>query len=1489
MGLRPRTARRLALVAAVFIVFVVGGVALLTVPRWQRSRSLAEFERSGMVAHEEGRHHEAVTLLSRHIRGMGERPVDPDVRLALARSRAHWEVSDGGHVRAAVAMYRAYLRERPDDESASRELVALFTRAGMWLEARDLAARLRDEEVARAADDMLPVLRDEAKARFQIDPDDPVIAEIEARLLGAADPNFSDAWAAIARRSAGDVAGVRAVVERYAAAAPDSLGARVLVILEGGLDDEGQARPALADVSGKLAEAMGLDPATGLWADKSVLTDAELARVLVRAFDLGGRKDWSIRVLELATDSLSEVEFPRTLARRLFWTGKTEELSGMEAADSNGVLIPDVLGYQALTALNAGDEKKLGDLTAGIESVQHEFRAKAWLDLLVAKRALNAGEAVEARAMVSKAIDRYPYEPTFRLIAGDVQAQLGRSGEAIESWALATDLAQPVVWTDPQFRRVAELLRLGRASEAGDVVRELVVLAPNNLGVLSLSVRVSAALARSGLISEAEIDRAIRLAQIIRPVLGEAQSSDIGLSIALLHAASGDLKAARTELAGVLSSPAGSALQVRAMEIDRRFGLGLAAELGRTALPERIDNPGLAVRSALTYVLGDAEGRDGRVEEAADMLERGLEASEPGDRLAWLRAIASFQDHVSPETAAGAWKAAIEADPTNIDLLTEAASSEALGYDRDFVDRTIGKVVDLTASQGRTLPSHLRIAKARSVFGRAPTRANREEAVAILRSVVASEPRNITARTTLANMLRHECSPELEDDDRFEPDISGAIEQYLAAAAQIEGPEALGYLFEAADLHTRIGEPDAAREVLLDVFTRVQNDPAAQQRVAEEMRDLGAGRDAARILDTVFADAQGPGRIGTGLLLVKTYITLNDPTRALEVLDDLRDEPSMTVDQVLELARLFAQAGRGDDAAAVVSAGSGYGLSETDAQVVAARFAVSFGDLARAEEILGALVKAEPGRADHWVELTRILFEQGKKGEAAANAEAGLAVHPDSVDLRYWRELALGNTAAALEHAVSDADPRVRLAVKGVEDYERRKATLDRAQRLAELGVLAGSFPENSAVLKYTLRERQGLRDRPEGLAADAATASRRFPDDTDLLRIATQTSLATNPADALAFAAAWRGRAGGSPLEPDIYAAQARQLLGDHSGAAELLAPYLPSAMADPENPYYQQVLLTHARSDIRLNGARPVRDRIEPLAAASLAVRSTIWLDLAATSVPDAATAASWLRAADGWEMAEFQPRVANAWARAADRFPQQGGPLWQGALDAAEKALLTTPGSTEAAGARATALSHIAESKPGPEAPGWFARAAEAALKAARLEPANLNWLFLAAGSASEAGDDAAAEKHYRALLNEPTCTGLFAAAVRNNLAILLSRTSPTQARLSEALGLVNAAIAEEGDIGAFYETRGWVHHAMGHFSEALADFDRVVQIEPASLAGWVGLAVARRSGPNPDQAGSDAALDQVSRLSAGSELEPSVARRLSAAGLSLMSDN
>lgn len=1462
MGLRPKTARRLTLIGVFLSIVVFGGIAVLTVPKWQRGRQIESFKRDGLRAHQEGRHHVAVPLLNRHTKAVGEENAAPEVLLSLARSQAELEARRDNHINVAVSRFRAYLRLVPDDIGARRELLSLLVEGRRWDEAVDLAERI-NTDLTPGSEEEIQALRDEWAAQVRENPDSQRVGELETVLLGAEPPEFRDVWEIYRYRvSEQGFEPSIPILGAYSAAWPDELGASILKYIEpiavnpGDPETAYENRP-LAEVVADITERLGLDSDTTTPGAVEI-TQEGLPGMLAGWFDNIGRADYAAEVLSQSLVGEHASENRNRLARRLYWGRAFDALFALDIPDDRRDSVIDAMGYQALAALTLEDDERANALQRELETVEYSFRAKSWLDVLNARRALTAQDLPAARSVATEAVERYENEPTFRLLLGEIQYRMGFPTEALREWELASLAAGSYAWAEPVIRRISTLFENSRQLDARDLLNEYL---ENDryaalLDMRQLSLTVNASMFLQGLISEREAIEAAIAGETLRSQIPEDAKAllglgEIDLALATIYGELGEPKEAARALSRVLETPDAAEYLAEIRSIDARYQLGLAASQGQPVLPESMDDPVAARQLAMAYV-GSASvdeqndaAREQRIDETLAWIDSNAARVDTASAPGWLGARARFLEELRPEEAESAWRAAVEAAPDDLKLLQDVVRSDVLGQDLAFVDATIDQIRVLTSSQGRTLPASLRLARAIAVFGPDPDRMKRDEAIGIVRSVVAAEPRNTEARLVLGNMLSAECSPTHKAPDaRFEPDLDSAIAQFQSIAGQIQGEGAVPYYFEIIDLANRTGDDDRALRAVRDALNVIGSDARGIEAIALAFRDSGDREASARILNAHFEQVAGPARVRAGLVLAETYAMLGEDAQAAVVLRSLADSSELSAEQVSEIAIRLTQNGAADRAEQLLADANGFGISERELNTIRATLLARFSSLQTATAGLDRIVQTDPENVEAWETLVYLLVDADDREAAGDRVEAALAANPGNESIQFLQAYVAGDfgSLADLVNLDSSAPEVLRLALEEIDGFEQNRDSQTRVQQIETLRSLASRFSNIAPVQNYAMRERELLGEDMGVLVEDVVSAARAFPDQPTLLSVATRASLAVNRyEDALNFATRWRGFVEGSRLEPDLYAAEAVQGLGLDERAIDLVEPYLAGVLASPNQPLHTAALVIHGASSMRTGRASEVRSLYGPLAASNPGFRAAVWITLGSRWAPDGQAAFEWLDTAEQWGTDEIESALAQGWIDAAQRYEDRRAEMLQRALAAADLAIARNPSDAQVMVLRAGALRGLSLVEPDAGS-DWLARAEVAYVDADRIDPSNLNLLFQAARSAEDDERHADAERHYRELLERPEATGLFAAVIRNNIAMSIVRQGDDAiSRISEAAAMIETAL-ETQSVPAFFGTRGWVRLRAGDLDGAAGDFARHTQSNPENALSWAGRALS-----------------------------------------------
>ncbi len=1477
MAMRPRTFRRLVLAGSLVALLLLGAIGYFVVAPMQERKSIEKLRTTGMSAYEAGDYATAAQSLRRYLRNVNPSP--PEELVAFARAQVKVESSSGGHLRAAIGAYRDYLLLEPDDMEASAELLHLFNRTRMWPEARSLAVSMR----SKPGIDLKTVLREEITARNLIDHEDPEIGPLFDQLFALGDPDFSSIWAYSEWLGAtGSEEEAIGFLDERIANNPDAPGPRVLRALASNrlLMALRSGPSATNELVKQMCTIVGWDLESHAWVEGAEIGSLDLGRMIARVFDLLGRGDLALEMVAKTAIETEDSMIVGEYARRLWWANQDQRLLDIKQETA------EVLGFKVLAAERLGESQTAMFATEMLAAIDTDFRAKGWTQFLQAKSHFDQGNPVEARGLLTKAIDTNPMEPTFYLVMGDVQSALGREGEAQEKWTAATKLAMPAIWAEPTLRIVSSLQRTGHLSEAGQVARDLFLRAPQSPRVRFIWLQSQGAMAREGLLDMQQIESAISFSRQLVEYLPENERGQLSTIIAVLLAESGRLADAASELSRTLSSSPTPEIFAKIVELDQYYDLGVVD-------PNATDTIEIAIRSpysALGYarrVYLTTNDRD----EALAVFAKGMDANTDADITSWTLAKAQFLDAIDDEQAESEWRKLVAKHPENIEILLSALDSDVLGLDIDFVEDTIAKILDLTSSKGRTEPTRLRLARARAIAsGSVLTRSKRDKALAIVRSVISSDTKNIKARLMLSNILDMECSPELTGDDRFERDRAGSAAEKLMISRLIAGPVARDYLFRVSQLHVDLGDNEAARQNLLEAYARSAGDLEAQYNIIHELRRAGEFELAIPRLVDLIQRADGSQRVEYQIALARMLGGLNRRAEMPAVLEAIANSDRLTQGQLADLATLFFQTGNLDQASQVVERANEYGLDELETQYVRFQYAKMTGDTVGAEEILQSMVAADPSNIDAWIQLSGLLREVDQINEAQQVLAQALEANPGNEQIEYNIALLSGDRSRINQLVTESetlASSEAKLAMQRVMDFENARSTLSEVETVKELNQLAITFPNMIAVQRYVWSTMLAVSKDYEQIGANAEAASRRLGTDVGLLELATRAySNVGNWAAVLRTTEAWRGKSIESPIQPDLFAARAAYETKDFVHAKRLLMPYLESSSQKTEDPMHRELLFLYGKVSIAMKEPLDqLAAQFEPIAMASDSFRNSVWLALAAGSLPEYEESVRWIELTQSMSGPETLGYIGDAWFQLARRFPDLGDASLLQALGAYDQWLASSPQNPAALSATGRALRAVARNLgyEDPQRSAYLSRARDLFDQAAGQDPANLNHLFNAAQCTEALQDHAGTIARYRTLMESEDLRGLFAAAVKNNLARALEQSTSDPQILQEALALVREAIDFQ-EHPAFLGTLGWVELKLGE--EGAADtFRRILATDSESLEGWAGLAVALRE---IDEQGAREALAQIDRFAPEQGLDPSVIAHMSYFGVRIQAD-
>lgn len=1409
MNIRPKTKRRLIILAIGLLVVVGAGVAVYGRYVQQRNTRIAGQRAAAMKAYAAGDYSTALKHFSKYLdetRASEWKPGtgDPEALFAYGKSRASVELVGARHLLEARNIFEHYLRLRPADEQAERMLLDIYPR----LDQNNEAIVLADDVLSRRPGDLY-ALKAKIKALIQHGYRKDAKAFDEAIAVG----------------------------EQLSAAAPDDLEGHLLTQLAAA-----SAKHPPEDVIAKArrqVDAHPDDPRFELvlasayvyadrlpeaqeWLRKAAARkapDAKFVDELVIRLDALGMFRAVLPVLERAAADLGAADpsLTRKLVQRQWQAGQyaavARRLEGLDPASERSD--PALLGLRALAlyALERGP-----DAAAVVDALDRRGKgdsiAFAWSTALKARFGAASLSPKEQLEKYKAALDRDPANAVLYYLRGEAYSKLGESALALDNW---NDCARRAPsWAAPRTRRAAALLAEGRFADAVRAAEDAYKRATDDLGIVVIWAQAAYGLLEQSP-GEKELEKLARtVEEIQRAVPGEPNTLPIHAAVL---ARNGKSEAAAQVVRAALSTepPPSPALLARLAAVSRDTGLGLEDEIaGRLeqAVARAGDadaGPGPAIAAALDRLdAGDPAG--GLKLLAAARAKAGA----AGDTLPWRIAVAQYLDAIGDASAARTWVELAEQHPRDLAVQSAALRTRARFQDREFWKRTIGRVKDLTVENSQLW----RLEEMRWLLTE-PKLSDTDNA------------RVLATLTELANTAQH--SPE--------PRQLLAIHHERAANAPGASAQA-----QQAGLNNAV-------KAMEEACDRRPADVGMVAELARLMRAAGRGDEAIKYFDRCAARPRL--QPAARLRLAELYADHGQPRRAIELARGLGD------DVAPRLAKWHRALGENDAAAALyrrildvppvdgpAAAGAGAAPRSLDAQTVldAATFFAARGEVAQAQKFLARLddLRLQPGgrelvrakyaerhapadapgwyaaatevpnaTAGAWRELAGYHLRNRRFGDAAARADAGLKKYPNDADL-----LAMKERARELEPLAQDPsaqplltylsfDPRNAPAGEMLAVVRFARGGEPLGATVAKLRAAADRHPRFMPLQVASARGhlRMGEPDKAEQVARRAAAA---FPGDVDAARLLCSVYAASAKWPELSEAAmTWRRLSPGDTLEPDVLLARVQLQAGDAAAAADRLRPHAVAeaarAAAGTAGVRAEAVEL-YARALIAQNNAADAAAMIEPLARSAETGEAwrRLWLDLAgAFRTRDLEAAAKWVTRVEPLVPADA-PRervaLASAWYVIGREFGDREA--IQNARRLAEPLTSDTAAAAEA-------------------------------------------WTLLAACDEG-LGNLGAAEREYRKARElRPDNSD-----VMNNLAYVLLGKGDSKS-LGEARELAEKAINAAPSVASYHDTLARIEAESGNFDAAVTRFKRALALDGNSLEAMIGLAdVLSRTGRRED---------------------------------------
>lgn len=1411
MRLKPKTVRRLTVLALGLLVVGLAAGGVLGLGRWQTGRLIARHRQEGLAAVDAGDHLTAVQRLGWYL---NRRPKDAEALRAYAAARQEVEEPDGSHLPGAIRALERYLSLVPDDSDEAQELVRLYLQAGYFPEARDLAHRLRPASLDRTGPEHAPLLRAEAQARLALNE----IAEAGAiadRLNALARPTLEDRLLkldALLRQGVADR--VRSWTRELVAQSQDDPAAELVANLAELALDGAAAR---SRVVAELCRLAGVDRQRAEPIDGSRVHDAALTAQLVRALDGLGLHDHALSVLARAARQVPDVALQRVTVRRLWQAGRLDEVLEL-SADLDAGAHAELWAFRALALWELGRSDEAAAIGRRLGARRGDYRAEAW-SMVLAGLTSGSSDAVATVASLRAALEVHPREPVLLAMLGDALAVLGRAGEAREAWAQASASPVAVGWARPMVRIAESLRQEGRVLEAVDAADAAVRIAPRNVSATLVWLDAHAARLAAGFAQGPDADALLAVLSSRRAELAQMDAASgttlsqrmVPIEVSLLISQGQPARAAaviREALASGAVMSERTLLELAGQ--SRRAELGLEEEiLARAELLHGQTVALLEARAAM-YV------QQGMSQRAEAMLHAGLvRARDEHEARTWRVALARWLDLTGQPAAHEAWAELTARYPDDLEVHRLALVSPALARDAVLVERVAARYEQLAGLSPGTALATTTMARARALLGDAPTARQRDEAVALLSELIARDPAQVAPRLVLAEALL------LDDPARgLQRDVRGAIRQLEAVLVQ--APRAASVALHLAGLYQQQREFGRARAWLERVGGDRSSAPEVRYQAASMLLSQGDAA-AARAVLAELVEAQGDSVPSSWLAaLAEAHLRLGDRQRGAAVLTRLAsrrlEEPAMIVAVAAGLERV-GQVELGQQVAGQLAA-----LDLSAAEVAVHRAAIAEAADRRDDAVaeLERAVAADPMNVEAWEALARLQLAGGRPAAAvsvAVRAVEALPDEPRAAVLLERMRLAVTGGVAELDRLMA------AMAAEGTAggELEVLRAMRDAHERglLDDAGALeqlAERFRGKLAVQLFVASRLAAL-DPPqlERATAVGQRAMQDFPAEEAPARLVAQLLLQQGRwEELLATARAWRARAWGGSVEADLAAAQALLRLHRPEEAWAALEAHVASASEALSDEVSLGVINIAAQALVGAGRVRQAEQWLEPLLSGSAVVRARTWLGIAASQLADPSQAWSWIERAGSMmspTAVEERLALAAAWSTLGARFE----PLRERAQQRAIAVLAAMVEDPD------TALPEVYEA---------------------------LGKAYHAAGRLAEA------ERAYRAAIaGAPD-----AHASLNNLAHLELERGAAEAALELAQRAVEASPRPNA---AYLDTLARVQLAVGDRDGAIATLRRAMSVAPDRAVVAVGLAAVLAQGTEAERAEAEQLLAEVAR--------------------------
>jgi predicted Zn-dependent protease len=1076
MTIRPKTIRRLLLLASACGASAAIIGAAFTFRRHTRENELADQRSTGMTAFQSGNLAEAMPKLTSYV---AARPDDVDAIYALACAHLATETPGRDNLFDARTRLQQVLARRPDYLPAKQQLLTIFERTHLQ---RELLATA--DEVLAAAPKDVAAMRSRAVALSELERDTDAIAAWLAYLEMAPTDFKAQAQLLATMKRAGRspdelVAHARSNVARW----PDD--PRFQLPLAAALREAGRDGEAKA-----LLEALAAKPQS----DAAFVVELSAALDRTRSFDVAEQ------LLARSAETLGSSSLSTALVERMWQNGRHEQvIAATEGiATASGRRDADALAMRALSMAAVGRQADAAKLQKEVEAIKGDDEATAWSMALAIEF---ASTSLSPQAQVRTLREALSHDPDNGILTEWLGRSLRVAGEPEQSARCLRDAAQRLPsWPTPCIELADVMLEAGRIADAVVAAKTAYSRAPANAAVQLQVARVRFAEIRAGQPNKEDVDELLaRIDTLSRQM--PAEPSLPAMRVALLTSRGERARADEAAMAWLAAAPPRANLQPL-YEAASRAGLDSAWAVYERAAADGTVTPRLATlyASALAHEDSPAEG--------IKWIE--TQTAVHHNDATWRLAEARVRTALGDQAAADLWKSLTQAFPGDASVqaaaLTEAGDLVGDRAQRSAIVERLKIIVGEDASQ-------YRIARARWLASSADD-AEVRQALTLAADLVRQQPSRAELRVLLARVLVRLDS------------ATTAIDHLRVAHAGAPGDASIA--IEFADVLRRAGRAAEGVKILKGQASREVDDPAARAALGRALYDVGAFDEAAALAHRAVqngAATRDEQLVAAAALEATGDIAMAAKTYQAAIADAGAKSPRVTPAMLATVAAFERRQGHTDRATTLIERMGKVGATTEDCARAIASYAMEFGDVETARQRYAA--ELATGHASVDLNLDAIDLELGLRDFARAStlAAEAAAKFPDEPRVkRAGLELAVlraradgaadeGKAMDALIDALA-ADPASRrqaMTLKALRDAQRSgRPTPELATRLAALveadpnsvelvrqaigAALATNQPQLAADLARRLLATGGARVDAVALAAQALLDLRDLP-----------------------------------------------------------------------------------------------------------------------------------------------------------------------------------------------------------------------------------------------------------------------------------------------------------------------------------------------------------------------------------------------------------